>query len=88
MYIDSKKNYWIKTYDNGFFFYDPHRKFTKQIPFGYGPLDFSKDFGVSACAETREGVLMVSLMGDLMCVDGEKGKVLWKDDYVRKNLNA
>ena len=88
VYIDSKKNYWIKTYDNGFFFYDPHHKFSKQIPFGYGPLDFSKDFGVSACAETREGVLMVSLMGDLMCVDGEKGKVLWKDDYVRKNLNA
>lgn len=88
MHIDSKKNFWIKTYDNGFFFYDPHRKYVKQIPFGYGPLDFSKDFGVSAYAETKEGMVLVSMMGELMCVDGEHGKVLWKQDFVKKSLNA
>lgn len=88
MHIDSKKNYWIKTYDNGFFYYDPHRKYIKKIPFGYGPKDFSKEFGVSAYAETKEGMLLVSMLGELMCVDGEKGKILWKEDYVKKSLNA
>ena len=88
MYIDSKKNYWIKTYDNGFFYYDPHRKYIKQIPFGYGSLEFSKDFGITAYAETKEGVLMVSNLGELMCVNGEQGKVLWKEDHVKKSLNA
>lgn len=88
MYIDSKKNYWIKTYDNGFFFYDPHRKYIKKIPFGYGPMEFSKDFAISAYTETKEGMVMVSSMGELMCVDGEHGKVLWKNDYVKKSLNA
>ena len=88
MHIDSKKNYWIKTYDNGFFFYDPHRKYIKQIPFGYGPMEFSKDFGVSAYAETKEGMLLVSMLGELMCVDGEHGKVLWKEDFVKRSLNA
>ena len=88
MYIDSKKNYWIKTYDNGFFFYDPHRKYIKQMPFGYGPSDFSKDFGITAYAETKEGMLMVSNLGELMCVNGEQGKVLWKEDHVKKCLNV
>ncbi|MBQ9678409.1 MAG: hypothetical protein IJV44_09775 [Prevotella sp.] len=88
MHIDSKKNFWIKTYDNGFFYYDPHRKYIKKIPFGYGPKDFSKEFGVSAYAETKEGMLLVSMLGELMCVDGEKGRVLWKEDYVKKSLNA
>ena len=88
MHIDSKKNFWIKTYDNGFFYYDPHHKYIKKIPFGYGPKDFSKEFGVSAYAETKEGMLLVSMLGELMCVDGVNGKVLWKDDYVKKSLNA
>lgn len=88
MHIDSKKNFWIKTYDNGFFYYDPHRKYIKKIPFGYGPKDFSKEFGVSAYAETKEGMLLVSMLGELMCVDGEKGRVLWKEGHVKKSLNA
>lgn len=88
MYVDSKKNYWIKTYDNGFFYYDPHRKYIKQIPFGYGSWEFSKDFGITAYAETKEGMLMVSNLGELMCVNGEQGKVLWKEDHVKKSLNA
>lgn len=88
MHVDSKKNYWIKSYDDGFYFYDPHREYVKKIPFGYGPTEFPKDFGVSAFAETKEGMLLISTMGDMMCVDGEHGKVLWKEDYVRKSLNA
>lgn len=88
MHIDSKKNYWIKTYDNGFYFYDPHRKFLKKIPFGYGPMEFSKDFGISAYAETKDGMVMVSMLGELMCVNGEQGKVLWKDSYVKTSQNA
>ena len=88
MHIDSKKNYWVKTYDNGFYFYDPNHKNLKHIPFGFGEKDFLKDFAISAYAETSNGMLMVSMLGELMCVDGEHGKVLWKDDFVKKSLNA
>ena len=88
LHIDSKKNFWIKTYDDGFYFYDPQRKFVKHIPFGYGPTEFSKEFGVSSYAETKEGMLMISTLGELMCVDGANGKVLWKDDFVKKSLNS
>ena len=76
LYIDSKKNFWIKTYDDGFYFYDPQRKFVKHIPFGYGPTEFSKEFGVSSYAETKEGMLMISTLGELMCRRGKRKSAL------------
>ena len=88
IHLDSQKNYWVKTYEDGFFFYNPVSKNLKQIPFGYGPYEFPKDFGVSAYTETEEGMVLVSTFGELMCIDGEKGNVLWKDPYVKNALNA
>ena len=88
IHLDSKKNYWVKTYDDGFYYYDPVQKKLTHINFGYGPHEFSKEFGVSACAESNEGMIMVSTYGELMCIDGAKGKVLWKDDHVKRALDA
>lgn len=88
IHLDSKKNYWVKTYEDGFFYYNPNTKNLKHINFGYGPYEFPKDFGVSACTETKEGMLMVSTFGELMCIDGERGKVLWREPYVKNALNA
>lgn len=88
LHVDSKKNYWIKTYEEGFYYYNPVSKNLKHIAFGYGPDKFAKDFGVSACAESKEGMIFVSTYGELMCIDGERGKVLWKDDHVKRTLDA
>ena len=88
IHLDSQKNYWVKTYEDGFFFYNPVTKNLKNITFGYGPYEFPKDFGVSAYTETEEGMVLVSTFGELMCIDGERGKVLWKEPYVKNALNA
>ena len=88
IHLDSGKNYWVKTYEDGFYYFNPVSKNLRQIPFGYGPYEFSKEFGVSAYTETDEGMLLVSTFGELMCIDGERGKVLWKDPYVKNALNA
>ena len=88
IHLDSKMNYWVKTYEDGFYYFNPVTKNLRHFPFGYGPEEFSKDFGVSAYAETDEGMVLVSTFGELMCIDGEKGKVLWKDPYVKNALNA
>lgn len=88
IHLDSEKSYWVKTYEDGFYYYDPAKKNLKHFPFGYGPHEFSKDFGVSAYAECREGMLLVSTFGELMCIDGPQGKVVWKDDYVKRALDA
>ena len=88
LYLDSKKRYWVKTYEDGFYYFDPETKYLKHFPFGYGDREFPKDFGISAWKETSEGMLMVSTFGQLMCVDGEHGYVRWRNNYVRDALDA
>lgn len=88
LHIDSKKNYWVKTYEDGFYCFNPVTKKVSHIPFGYGPNEFSKEFGVSAYSESEEGMVLVSTYGELMCIDGERGKVIWKEDYVKRTLDT
>ena len=88
LHLDSKKNYWIKTYEDGFYFFNPVTKNLKHISFGYGPDQFAKEFGISACAESKEGMIFVSTYGELMCIDGERGKVIWKEDHVKRALDT
>ena len=51
IHIDSKHCYWVKTYDNGFFHYDPRGKHLKRIPFGYEMGSFPKEFAITAAKE-------------------------------------
>lgn len=88
IFIDAKKNYWVKTYDDGLYYFNPYSKKLTQLHFGFAADEVDKDFGVSAIAESKEGVIFVSNYGDLMCVDGEKGRVVWKQDYVKRALDA
>ena len=88
LYIDSRKNFWIKTYDNGFFFFNPQKKFVKKMNFGYGMQEFPREFGITSFCETAQGMAMTSNMGQLICVDGERGTVVWTDDTVNKALNT
>ena len=88
LHIDSKKNYWVKTYEDGFYYFNPVTKKVSHIPFGYGPNEFAKEFGVSAYSESEEGMVLVSTYGELMCIDGERGKVIWKEDYVKRTLDT
>lgn len=87
LYIDSKKNFWIKTYDDGFVFFNPKKKMIKRLNFGYGKNLFPKEFGVRSFTEMPEGMLMVSTQGDQICVNGEKGVVVWTDQTVKNELN-
>lgn len=88
LHLDSKKNYWVKTYEDGFYYFNPVTKKVNHIPFGYGPNEFSKEFGVSAYSESEEGMILVSTYGELMCIDGERGKVIWKENYVKRTLDT
>ncbi len=88
IHIDSKKNYWVKTYEDGFYYYNQENNKVTHIPFGYGSKEFPKEFGVSAYAESKEGMILVSTFGELMCINGERGTIIWKEDYVKRALDA
>lgn len=82
-YIDNKKNYWVKTYDEGLYYYNPKTKKLTLFKYGYGEDELPTEFWVSSFGTTDEGVILASSKGDLICFDGERGKVRWRDDYCR-----
>lgn len=88
IHLDSKKNYWVKTYEDGFYYYDPVTKNLKHFKFGYGEDEFPKEFGVSAYTESKDGMILVSTYGELLCIDGPNGKVRWRNDHVKRALEA
>ena len=85
IYVDSKKNLWVKTYANGLYCYNPKTKKSTLVKYGYGPEEFPNEFWFSSFAEYNDLLIVSSSDGDLMAVDGTKGKVVWKDPYMRQN---
>lgn len=85
IYVDSKKNLWVKTYANGLYCYNPKTKKSTLVKYGYGAEEFPNEFWFSSFAEYNDLLIVSSSDGDLMAVDGARGKVVWKDPYMRKN---
>ena len=85
LYIDSRKDFWVKTYENGFWHYSPRTGKLKQYHFGYGRQEFNSDFGVSGFTEFGKSVLMSSFNGEIICFNREKDWISWKSDYLRKH---
>lgn len=88
LYIDPEtRRFYVKSFDNGYFIYDPTTKKLMNIPFGYKDGEFPKEFGIMSYSRCKEGILVVSNLGELMCIDDKNGVVLWRNDYVRRSLN-
>ncbi len=84
-HIDSQHRCWVKTYDEGLYCFNPKTTKLTLIKYGYGENEIAKEFWVQSFAEWNDKLLISSSDGDLLCVDGDKGKVLWKDSYMREN---
>ena len=88
IYIDSKKNLYVKTYDEGLYYYNPKTKKKTLTKYGYGEGEFPKEFWTSSFAEYENLLILVSSDGELMAVDGEKGRVAWRDNYIHTHGGA
>ena len=88
IYIDSKKNLYVKTYDEGLYYYNPKTKKKTLTKYGYGEGEFPKEFWTSSFAEYENLLILVSSDGELMAVDGEKGKVAWRDNHIHTHGGA
>lgn len=83
IHLDSRKNIWVKTYDEGLYCYNPKTKKKILVKYGYGKEDFPREFYVSSFSEHNGRLLLASSDGDVMAIDGAAGKVVWKDSYIR-----
>ena len=84
-YIDSQKRFWIKTYDEGLYCYNPRKKTYKLIKYGYEENEIRKEFYFSNFAEWNDKLLVTSSDGELMVIDGDKGKVIQRDNFMKEN---
>ncbi len=85
IYVDSKKNLWVKTYTNGLYCYNPKTKKITLTKYGYGPDEFPNEFWFSDFAEDEGLLIVTSSDGEMIAVDGDRGKVVWKDSYMRQH---
>lgn len=84
LYIDKEKNFWVKSYDQGFWHVNVQKKQAHQFRPGFGDQEFNSDFGVSGFAETDKLLFVTSSNGEVFCFDKQKNRILWKNNHLRQ----
>lgn len=84
IYVDRKKNFWIKMFSDDIYCYNPYTDVVNKIRFGSGRYGFPANAHVSDFASHGDYTLVVTDFGDLLCLDGANGEVVWISSYVRK----
>ena len=85
LHIDSRKNIWVKSFDEGIYCLHPKEKsgykITK-INVGYGMNEFRPDYGISTVAELGQWLIVATNTGELVCLNGNKGEVDWVETWM------
>lgn len=84
VFVDSKKNYWIKTYSDGLYCYNPHTKKYFHMERGNLKGQFPTDVRISSFAEYGKSMILFLSTGELICINTEKWWVSWRNNYVSK----
>ena len=85
VYIDAKKNFWVKYYGLGIICYNPKSKKMTHIKQGYGKNEFKPSYGVSSMADFGDYVIATTNCGEMVCMNGELGTIEWEDNWIRQN---
>ncbi len=85
VYIDGKKNFWVKYYEEGIFCYNPHTKQTTHVKQGYTEKELNPSCAVSWVADYGDDVVFTSTRGEMVCINGKKGEIVWKNQWMREN---
>ena len=88
IYIDQKKNFWIKAYGDGVYYYNPNTKKGHHFKEGYGQGEVNPTYGFSMYTEHDGKVIAVTYCGEYIVFDGEKGTVLEDNKWMRQNGGA
>jgi len=82
LYIDSKKNFWVKLYEKGLVYYNPKTKKKNVIKIGYELGEIHPNYGFATFAETEGILVAITYDGVMLGIDGEYGQVLWEDKHL------
>lgn len=84
-FIDSKKNFWVKFYNKGFYCYNPKTKKKTAFKLGYGTNEINPNYSFLMMADDGDETVFVTNAGHLLCLNGEKGVKLWEDNWMREH---
>ena len=84
IYIDRYKNFWVKTYDEGFWFLNDQTGRVRRFGFGNGPQEFNADIGVSGMTECGNSLIVISNNGDMVCFNTQRVWISWKSHTLRR----
>ena len=85
LYIDDHQNFWVKVYEKGLYYYNPHSKHLHFFRQGYGPQELRPEFTVSTFATLGSSVVFATNNGELVCLNGEKGHISWTNSWMRRH---
>ncbi len=83
IYIDKKKNFWIKCYEEGIFYYNPKTKKSAAFKLGYGANEIKSHYGIATMADYQDGILVLTFTGELLYLDGEKETIVWENTWMK-----
>lgn len=85
LYIDSKKNFWVKLYEDGIYYYNPKTKRLHVFKLGYEKNQYNPTYGLSWFAEYGSKVIATTNCGEMICFDGERGTIDWESTWMREH---
>lgn len=83
LYIDSKKRFWVKCYEDGIYCYNPRTEKLFHIKRGYDQGQFNPNYGISSFSSYGDKVVLTTYQGELVMFNGEKGVIEWESTWVR-----
>ncbi len=85
VFVDNKRNLWVKTYDEGIYCYHPDTKKLSLLHYGYGDSEYPKEAYVSSFDNYADGILIATTNGQVFYIESKDCKIGWRTDYPRKN---
>ena len=86
VYIDKRKNYWIKVWGGKLYYYNPSKNIKSS--FVVDDAKYGPNSGLSSFDSYGKHTVMILKNGVIAALDGDKGKVVWVSNYVKQRQTA
>ena len=88
IYIDARKNIWVKPYEGNFYCYNPKTGKVKQYVLDYAKLGITMGMNVCSMSDIGKSVVAIFNSGDIICMNSETGKIDWVSHYVSQHASG